>query len=72
MVLPQDTKTDARSPSNKETTMYQPGMDRQLAQVYYNDMLQNSASKPAARKLSLALAAAAPLAALVIWLLIIH
>ncbi len=52
--------------------MYQPGMDRQLAQVYYNDMLQNSASKPAARKLSLALAAAAPLAALVIWLLIIH
>ena len=37
-----------------------------------NDMLQQGAPKPAARKLSLALAAVLPLAALMIWVLIIH
>ena len=64
--------------------MYQPGMDRQLAQVYYNDMLQEAAAeraqrrqaagpvKPVARKLVLALAAAAPLAALIVWMSVAH
>ena len=64
--------------------MYQPGMDRQLAQVYYNEMLHDAAneradrqargatSKPAVRRLALALAASAPIAVLIVWMLVAH
>ena len=64
--------------------MYQPGMVYQLAQVYYNDMLQDAAAArarrqatvragaPAARKRPLLLAAAAVLTVWMVWALIVH
>ena len=64
--------------------MYLPGMDRQLAQIYYNDMLQAAATeraqrqsvagwlKPARPALTFVLAAAAPLTVLMIWVLVAH
>ena len=66
--------------------MYQPGMttDRQLAQIRYQAALQEAADaradrqaqqaapRPAARKLVLALAGAAPVALWVAWVLLAH
>jgi hypothetical protein len=64
--------------------MYQPGMNRQLAQVYYNAVLQAAAAeraqrqatavwvRPAARQQPLLLAAAASCAVWLLWAFIAH
>ncbi len=64
--------------------MYQPGIDQGLAQIRYAEILEEAANeradrkaravapKPAARQLALALAAAAPIAVLITWMLVAH
>jgi len=64
--------------------MYQPGMDQGLAQIRYNDMLEAAAQeraerkpradapKAVARRLALALAAVAPVALGIVWMLAAH
>jgi hypothetical protein len=64
--------------------MYQPGLDRQLAQIRYADILEEAANeradrkaraatpKMAARGLALTLAATAPIAVWIVFILIAH
>ena len=62
--------------------MYQPGMDQGLAQIRYNDMLEAAAQERAERKpradapkavaRRLALAAVAPVALGIVWMLAAH
>jgi hypothetical protein len=64
--------------------MYQPGFDNGLAQIRYAEVLeeaaqqraerhtQNTSSKPAARRLALALAVTAPIALWIVFTLAAH
>jgi hypothetical protein len=64
--------------------MYQPGMDLGLAKIRYAEVLEEAANeradrqaraaaaKPATRRLAFALAAAAPIALWITWLLFVH
>ena len=64
--------------------MYQPGMDQGLATIRYAEVLEEAANeradrlaraaapKPAARKLALTLAAAAPIAIWITWMMVAH
>ncbi len=64
--------------------MYQPGLDNGLARIRYAEVLEEAARdradrkariaapKPAARRLALALAAAAPIALWIVWMLVAH
>jgi len=64
--------------------MYQPGMDQGLARIQYAEMLENAAQeradrqvramspKPGSRRLALALAAVAPVAVWIVWVLAAH
>jgi hypothetical protein len=64
--------------------MYQPGMDLGLAKIRYAEVLEEAANeradrkaraaapKPAARRLALVLAAAAPIAIWITWMMVVH
>ncbi len=64
--------------------MYQPGFDQGLAQIRYAEVLEEAAReraerqaraagpKPAARRLALVLAAAAPIALWIVFMLVAH